>query len=63
MKFCQRCVYPITAVNIDVDDENICSSCRFTEQLDEISKFLTKNGETLINIIFRKESKNLKFQL
>ena len=45
---------PIKEITFDIQSE---------EQLDEISKFLTKNGETLINIIFRKESKNLKFQL
>ena len=45
---------PIKEITFDIQSE---------EQLDEISKFLTKNGKTLINIIFRKESKNLKFQL
>lgn len=31
MKYCQRCVYPEVAVNLSLDEEGICSSCRTFE--------------------------------
>ena len=38
MNFCSRCVYPHSAVNLEVDDENICSSCHTFEEIKKISK-------------------------
>jgi len=59
MNFCQKCVYPITAVNLDIDDENICSSCRFTEQLNEISDQEWKIRERkLVSLIEKNIKKN-----
>ena len=31
--FCKRCVYPSVAVNLELDDEGICSSCRTFEEI------------------------------
>lgn len=31
--YCIKCVYPIHAVNLDVDDEGICSACRTFEEI------------------------------
>lgn len=31
--YCQRCVYPVHAVNLDIDDDGICSSCRTYEEI------------------------------
>ena len=45
---------PIKEVTFDIKTE---------KQLDEISNFLSKNGETLVNIVFQKDDKNLIFQL
>ena len=45
---------PIKEVTFDIKTE---------KQLDEISNFLSKNGETLVNIVFLKDDKNLIFQL
>ena len=45
---------PIKEVTFDIKTE---------KQLDEISHFLSKNGETLVNIVFQKDDKNLIFQL
>ena len=52
MNYCQKCVYPIHAVNLDIDDEGICSACRTFEEiikLDE-SNWL-KRKEKLVQII------------
>ena len=38
--YCQKCVYPVHAVNLDIDDEGVCSACRTYEEivkLDETS--------------------------
>lgn len=37
ISFCSRCVYPITAVNLDIDDEGICSACRTFEEILKIT--------------------------
>ncbi len=36
MNFCSRCVYPNVAINLDLDDENICSSCHTFEEILKI---------------------------
>ena len=38
--YCKKCVYPVHAVNLDLDDDGICSSCRTFE---EIKKFDVSN--------------------
>ena len=38
MKYCKKCVYPINAVNLSVDEEGICSSCKSAEVFESISK-------------------------
>jgi N-acetyl sugar amidotransferase len=32
--YCKRCVYPINAVALNLDDEGICSACRSHEQIE-----------------------------
>lgn len=59
--YCKRCVYPINAVALNIDDEGICSACRSHEQVekytdeqweqrkkkfDETVKELTKNNQS-----------------
>ena len=36
VNFCKRCVYPIHAVNIDIDDDGICSACRTFEEITKL---------------------------
>lgn len=36
MQYCQRCVYPHVAVNLSVDEEGICASCRTAEQFERM---------------------------
>ena len=35
--YCKKCVYPVHAVNLDVDDEGICSACRTYEEILKVS--------------------------
>lgn len=36
MRYCQRCVYPEVAVNLEIDEEGICSSCRVFEEFEKL---------------------------
>ena len=38
MKYCKKCVYPVNAVNLSVDEEGICSSCKSGEVFHNVSK-------------------------
>jgi len=37
MRYCQKCVYPEVAVNLNLDDEGACSSCRTFEKMETLS--------------------------
>ncbi len=37
MHYCNRCMYPAVAVNLSVDDEGICSSCRVAEEFEKLT--------------------------
>lgn len=37
MKYCTRCVYPISTVNLSVNEEGVCSSCKTAEAFDLLS--------------------------
>ena len=36
MAYCQRCVYPFAAVNLSIDNDGICSSCRTAEEFGKL---------------------------
>ncbi len=38
MKYCKRCVYPEVAVNLYIDEEGICSSCRTFDKFQTLSE-------------------------
>ena len=38
MIYCKKCVYPAAAVNLSIDEEGICSSCRFYEKYNSITE-------------------------
>ena len=37
MQYCKNCVYPIAAVNLQVDEEGVCSSCRTFDKFSNYS--------------------------
>ena len=37
MQFCKRCVYPIIAVNLEIGEDGICSSCSTFEKSSAIT--------------------------
>ena len=36
MKYCKKCVYPIATVNLEIDEDGICSSCKTFEAFKKI---------------------------
>ena len=37
MSYCNRCMYPAVAVNLSIDDEGICASCRTAEEFEKLT--------------------------
>lgn len=37
MRWCKRCVYPQVAVNLNLDEHGVCSSCRTFEAFDKLT--------------------------
>lgn len=37
MKYCTRCVYPVVAAHLHVDEEGVCSSCRVAEKVAQLT--------------------------
>lgn len=52
MHYCTRCVYPAISVNLHLDDEGICSSCRTFEEFEKLPEaFWTERQQKLREII------------
>lgn len=45
INYCKKCMYPEIAVNLDIDDEGICSACLVAEEVDKISDKQWKERE------------------
>jgi len=37
MRYCSKCVYPEISVNLNVDEEGVCSSCRTFEKFEQLT--------------------------
>jgi N-acetyl sugar amidotransferase len=37
MNFCRKCVYPLATVNLHIDDDGVCSSCKTAQAFENIS--------------------------
>jgi N-acetyl sugar amidotransferase len=52
MKYCKSCVYPFVTVNLDIADDEICSSCKSFEKFEKLSsEFWDKRKERFEQII------------
>ena len=38
MKYCTKCVYPQIAVNLETDEQGVCSSCRTFEKFEQLTR-------------------------
>jgi len=37
MQYCARCTYPFVTVNLSIDDDGICASCRTAEEFEKLT--------------------------
>jgi N-acetyl sugar amidotransferase len=52
IKYCKRCVYPQISVNLNLDEEGVCSSCRTAEKLLSLSaSFWTERRNLFLKIL------------
>jgi len=59
MNYCKKCVYPFATVNLHVDDDGICSSCKTFEAFEEIpGHFWEKRKEKLKKLIKESSDNN-----
>jgi N-acetyl sugar amidotransferase len=60
MIYCKRCVYPIIAVNLEINDDGICSSCKTFVEFNKLTEVdwdnRKKKFEKIINEIRKKDS-------
>jgi len=49
MRYCNRCTYPEIAVNLQFDDDDICTSCRVFEQFEALDDELWKKRENKLH--------------
>ncbi len=60
MIYCKRCVYPIIAVNLEINDDGICSSCKTFDEFNKLTEVdwgnRKKKFEKIINEIRKKKS-------
>ena len=59
MKFCKKCVYPLSAVNLSIDEDGICSSCKNFDKFNEISEenWLARKNK-LLDLVKETKKKN-----
>ena len=60
MKYCKKCVYPFIGVNLHIDEDAICSSCKTFEKLENISAEEWLSRKKQLNEIIKKHTKNIK---
>jgi len=60
MKYCKKCVYPAIAVNLDLDEEGVCSSCRTFEKFKNIPQDFWEKRKNKFKEIIGQVIKNNK---
>jgi len=58
MKYCNRCVYPQIAVNLNMDAEGICSSCRVFEKFNKLTPEFWAQRKNKFEELVKEISKN-----
>jgi len=58
INYCKKCVYPIHAVNLSVDDDNVCTACRVSENFNKIPKKFWEDRKNKFKEILKNATKN-----
>ena len=57
--YCKECVYPISAVNLRIDTDGICSSCKVHKKNISMSKSFWKKRENKLRKILLEYKKKI----
>ena len=60
MKYCKSCVYPIVGVNLEINEQGICSSCRTQTKFNSLSTEFWENRKKKFDKIILEVKKNNK---
>ena len=58
MKYCKKCVYPFATVNLHIDDDGICSSCKTFEAFEKIPDKTWEARKERLHKLFKETSSN-----
>ena len=57
MKYCTRCVYPQMAVNLDIDEEGVCSSCLAFDKFEQLTPEFWAQRKKRLDALFAMHSR------
>ena len=60
LKFCKNCVYPAIAINLRLDDDQICSACRSRNKFNVLNDEYWKKRRELFKTIIEEALKRNK---
>ena len=60
MIYCKKCVYPVIAVNLEIGNDGICSSCKTFDKFNSLTLEDWKERKKKFEIIIEKIKNNNK---
>ncbi len=60
MKYCQECVYPFSAVNLDIPEDGICSSCKTFKKFNSLDDIFWEKRKNKFKQIIEEHIQNNK---
>ena len=60
MNYCKKCVYPFATVNLNVDDDGVCSACKSSESFSELDPGFWEHREKKFKKLISRYLKNNK---
>ena len=60
MKYCKKCVYPFATVNLDIGNDEICSSCKTFEKTESLTSNFWEDRERKFSKIINETLSNNK---
>ena len=58
MNYCKKCVYPFATVNLNVDDDGVCSACKSSESFSELDPGFWEHREKKFKKLISRYLKN-----
>ena len=58
MNYCKKCVYPFAAVNLNVDNDGVCSACKSSESFSELDPVFWEQREKKFKKLISRYLKN-----